>query len=120
MNITNLKELEERETLEEGDKVYFTVGEDIIEYEVYSCYLNSSLGNDIVFESLGIKGKELAEKAYGYPLNRFGGHGLWPYYKDNDYISATRLVKELYKIIEEKYHEKIDIPVYSRWELLDL
>lgn len=123
MNINNLKELEERKTLEMNDTVYFTVGEETIEYVVRGVYLlNSSSDNfnNRIFEILERDKEKIAEKAYGYPPTNLSGNtsNLWPQTKDDDYSALTRLVKELYKIIEEK--KEVYIPILTRWELLDL
>ncbi len=119
MNINNLKELEQKRTLEIGDKVYFTIRGEIVKCTVYRQYLNVEAGcNDKIFDILNINKEELAEKAYGYPLPIKDGY--WPFSNKDDYPALTRLVKELYKIIEEKYPTEVYTPIYSRFEILDL
>lgn len=72
-----------------------------IEYKVLKKFLiecdNSD--NDRIFRILSIPSKEnFAQKAYGYEPSV----GAWPECKPCDYAALTRLVIELYKVIEEK------------------
>ncbi len=118
MLVTCLKQLEERRTLGYMDRVYFTVGKETIEYEVDGMFLHnleSSAKNDKVFRLLEIDKYELSEKTYGYKVKREDPDIFWPESLNDDYPALTRLVKELYLIIEEEV-----IPVKNRWELLDL
>ena len=98
MNITCLRELEERRELEFRDKVYFTIKEESLEYEVEHTYLhNTGSHNDRVFKLLDINKNELVESAYGYTPTDGGD---WPFAKEDDNAALTILVRELYKIIE--------------------
>ena len=115
--ITCLKELEERRELE-YDVVIFTVKEEISKYNVRYYFLNLKKGtNNVIFKLLKISENEIteiAEKTYGY--ERQGG-GDWPESKMGDFPALTRLVKELYLIIEERK------PVYTkftRFEIMEI
>ena len=70
--------------------------------------------NDEIFNILNIDKNELTEKAYNYETNV---SEFWPTSKNNDYQALTRLVKELYKIIEEK--ERV-YTKYNRFEIMDI
>ncbi len=121
MLITCLKELEERRTLEYNDVVYFTVGEGTIRYTVDECFLRNletSYDNSSIFRLLKVDKYKLSEKAYGYGVKREYKSYFWPDSKNSDYPALTRLVKELYMIIEGP--EEDCIPILTRWELLDL
>ncbi len=115
--ITCLKELEERGILEYDDIVEFTVNnKEILKYEVKDNYLHNkkkTYDNDRIFEILNIHKNKIAEKEYKYkPLD-----GAWPISKDNDFLALTRLVKELYLIIEKQK------PVYTkftRFEIMEI
>lgn len=123
MKINNLKELEGRGELKEGDQVYFTVGEKIIVYHVNRWFLRntdqSDRNNSAVFDLLKLDDNakyKLASKAYGCKVT----DGYWPINYANGYPALTRLVKELYKIIEEKYPKEVYTPITSRFDILDL
>ena len=123
MIINNLKELEEYGTLRQAVYVYFPVGEETIKYQVRENYLNTItinsgdevFNNDIIFELLNIDRFELAKKVYGYDVEAVGIY--WPCSKRDDYPALTRLVKEIYKIIEP---EVVYTSIKNRWELLDI
>ncbi len=114
--ITCLKELEERRILELDDIVEFIVKEEVIEYEVWSRFLNLlNRPNNRIFEVLEIDDKhKLAEKIYGYII--IDG-GYWPYSNHNDFPALTRLVKELYLIIGEK---KMIYTKFTRFEIMEI
>ncbi len=116
--ITCLKELEERKELQLDDIVKFTIKEQIIEYRVKYNYLKNSKSspgdNDKIFKVLNIDKNEIAEKGYKYKALR---DGYWPCSEDNDFLALTRLVKELYLMIEERK------PVYTkftRFEIMEI
>lgn len=72
-----------------------------IKYIVLSKYLQeeSRSDNSRIFKILSIPSKEkFATNAYGYAHD----YGDWPECKKDDYPALTRLVVELYKIIEGK------------------
>lgn len=85
-------------TLKQDDIVEF-MG---VPYKVIVSHLSnqSTAGwNAQIFTELGIENKELfCSNHYGYKVVR----GAWPEFKDYDYSAATRLVKALFKIIEDK------------------
>ena len=81
-------------TLEYGDTVIFKD----ITYTVQKTFLSCSGCNDKIFQDLKISKFDIAEQAYGYCS--FGGD--WPECSKDDYSALTRLVIELYKIIEGK------------------
>lgn len=121
--IHNLKELNALgKDLRDDDSIYFTTPENEFKYKVYSSCLfivadlpNTILLNDVIFKDLNLNKDEkykLAEKCYGYKTNI----GNWPSYVDNDYPAAERLIREIYKMLDE-----INIkPITSRFEILDL
>ncbi len=120
MLITCLKELEERGELKTRDIVEFIVEKQVIKYFVcLSCLSNrDNLSYSYIFDILKIDKNKLARKAYRY--NNYIGHSLknscWPVSKMDDYPALTRLVKELYLIIERE-------PVYTkftRFEIMDI
>lgn len=84
--------------LTHGDIVDF-IG---IKYTVTENYLhnqNSPLLNNQIFNKLAIKDKySFCSSCYGYSATT----GIWPEYRDCDFSAATRLVKALFKIIEDK------------------
>ncbi len=123
-NITNLKELKEHKELKLYDKVIFTINEEKIEYEVKGTYLkdlssnNYLSNNDKIFRILKLNKNKLAEKAYkvkrtGNPEN----DNYWPETKGEDYPALTKLVRELYTIIEEKEPKYTK---YNRFEIMDI
>ena len=123
--INNLKELEERGCLEIGDIVNFTVNKEIIGYKVkkrllgktYLCDYITVDNNCIIFEVLELDKYEIAEKIYEYKIVSTCFSRAWPETKEKDYPALTRLVKELYKIIEEK--DKV-YTKYNRFEIMDI
>jgi len=123
--INNLKELEERGCLELGDIVNFTVNKEIIGYKVktlshraYLCSNGNTGSNCVIFEVLELDKFKMAERVYGYkPVNSYDTTKVWPETRKEDYLALTRLVKELYKIIEEK---EIKYTKYNRFEIMDI
>ena len=110
VTITCLRELEEKRELEFGDIVIFTVNKEILKYTVYQYFLSlDKIYNDTIFKLLKIDKYEIAEKTYGYKVN-----GSWPNSKSNDYPALTRLVKELYRIIEPTYTK------FTRFEIMEI
>lgn len=73
-----------------------------IEYKVASCHLSNkspSYWNDHIFTELGIKDiPAFCSNHYGYTTTK----GAWPEFKSYDFSAATRLVKALFKMIEDK------------------
>ena len=121
MNINNLKQLEERGTLEYNDTVYFTVKEETVKYKVEPVWLGNienTIQNDKIFKLLEINKYELAIEAYGHEFSPSDVEGTWPESNREDYPALTRLVKELYLIIE-KPEPKYE-PINNRFEILDL
>ncbi len=115
--ITCLKELEERRELQNNDIVKFTVkNKEIIEYNVWLSFLNTTDNNNKIFKILEISDIDkykLAEKIYGYKPTK----DQWPESENNDFPALTRLVKELYLIIKKRE------PVYTkftRFEIMDI
>lgn len=122
--ITCLKDLEEVKRLAREDIVEFTVGEESVKYDVQCYYLshfsNDYLKNDMIFKMLELDKYKFAEKAYGYDINR---KGYWPNSKNYDFEALTKLVKELYKIIEDRWPsvpEGVFEPIENRWDILDI
>ncbi len=120
--ITCLKELEERGKLEYEDIVKFTINKkQIIKYRVVHHYLlntkNDPHKNDEIFKILRIDKVELAEKAYKYKLTnaKLWIEGYWPQLKSHNFPALTRLVKELYLIIEEPVYTK-----FTRFEIMEI
>ena len=114
--ITNLKELEERKELQLDDIVIFTIKKEILKYYVYSKFLNHDVHNNRIFDILELNKNDkdkLAEKIYGYEINS----GDWPESKKNDFPALTRLVKELYLIIEKR--EKV-YTKFTRFEIMEI
>lgn len=73
-----------------------------IEYKVTKRYLSNQSdkkSNDQIFIKLGITNKYIfCSNFYGYTTI----NGIWPEFYDYDFSAATRLVKALFKIIEDK------------------
>ena len=125
--INSLKELNKRKCLEHKDIVKFTINEEkTIEYSVGPLYLSDSrkiypINNDKIFRILDIDKDKIAEKAYGYnPVNvgkntRYPNN-YWPEV-DNDYSALTRLVREVYLIIEEREPKYTK---YNKFEIMDI
>ncbi len=110
--ITCLRELEEKDIIE------FTVEKQIIKYHICNKCLFDHINNNVndnnkIFRLLKIDKYDIATKAYRYKSLA----GVWPSSRENDYPALTRLVKELYKIIEERK------PVYTkftRFEIMEI
>ena len=112
--INNLEELEEYRELKHDYVVIFTVDEQIIKYEVRNTFLHrNEFFNNKIFHILKLNKYEIAEKKYGYKVD----HGAWPETEPDDYPALTKLVKELYRIIEKK--DKI-YTKFSRFEIMDI
>ncbi len=107
--ITCLKESKERRILQLDDIVEFTVKEQIIKYKVWQKFLNRlNKDNNEIFEILEID-------KYKYKTNS----GNWPDSKKNDFPALTRLVKELYLIIEEQHPIKV-YTKFTRFEIMEI
>ena len=121
--ITCLRELEERGELEELDIVEFIVKEEVIKYIVCFNHLwdkkhRESFTNNKIFKILEIDKKEITEKTYGYePIKHNNNDRYFPEYRDNDFSAITRLVAELYKIIEKK---EIIYTKFTRFEIMEI
>ena len=116
--ITCLKELEKRKCLELDDIVVFTVKEEkIISYNVGDNYLRNRnvVINEEIFIILKLKKYEIAEKTYRYEI--INNKSDWPTSEHEDYPALTRLVRELYTIIEEKEPKYTK---YNRFEIMDI
>lgn len=99
MNYTCYNDLKNN-TLKLGDNVQFKIPETnvYLNYKVHEQFLASECGfNNAIFTLLHINNYEIADKCYGYESTTGG----WPEFKFHDFEAATRLVLELYKIIEE-------------------
>ena len=111
--ITCLKELEKRGTLQLEDIVEFTIKKEILKHDVRPWFLNlKDITNNEIFKVLNIDKYKLAKKAYGY---RACGDGAWPESKTDDFPALTRLVKELYLIIEKPIYTK-----FTRFEIMEI
>ncbi len=122
--ITCLRELEEREELQLDDIVIFIVGSKKIQYSVDTFFLTnlsktspSILNNDEIFKILKINKNKMAEKIYGHNRNKEQSIGLWPNSNHHDFSALTRLVAELYKIIEER---KPVFTKFTRFEIMEI
>ncbi len=124
--ITCLKELNEKGCLGYHDTVIFTVKEQIIEYKITFRYLlnqkndlstNDEIFNDEIFRILELDKNKMAEKAYNCKRNYNFKDNFWPETKTENYPSLTRLVKELYIIIEEREPKYTK---YNRFEIMDI
>ena len=102
--ITCLKELNKRKCLEFDDTVVFTTNEEKISYKVGDNYLRKDpiklSNNEEIFIILKLKKYKIATKAYGYKV--ISADSDWPTSEHDDYPALTRLVRELYTIIEKK------------------
>ncbi len=121
--ITCLKELEEKKILEYHDIIEFTINNKILRYRVeitYLCYLKNGR-NDEIFKILGIDKYILAENIYKYkPTNKESKPiplRVWPETEYNDFLALTRLVKELYRIIEERESK---FTKFTRFEIMEI
>ena len=76
--------------------------------------------NDYIFNYLKINNEQkykLAEEYYKYPAIT----GTWPTFRPNDYKALERLVRELYRLLDDDSLEpEIINPILSRFELLDI
>lgn len=90
-------------TLKQDDIIEF-MG---ISYGVTKRYLSNlhdKYNNDKIFIILGIENVHtFCSNHYGYEATM----GIWPEFKDDDFSAATRLVKALFKIIEDKKDVKV-------------
>ena len=112
--ITCLKELEEKRILELDDIVEFTIKGQKIEYKVWAKFLKTKGDNNNkifrILEISDIDKYKLAEKIYGYKTTK----NQWPDSKNNDFSALTRLVKELYLIIEPIFTK------FTRFEIMEI
>ena len=127
--ITCLKELEERRELERGDIIIFIVNKEILKYKIEEIHINkniylyntiSSGGNDKIFRILEINKSKLAKKIYGYEAANINSAFYdinWAEAKENDYPALTRLITELYRIIEER---ETVFTKFTRFEIMDI
>ena len=119
--ITCLKELEEKGTLEYKDIVEFTIKEQIIKYKVLNFYLSNIKGNvydnDEIFKILEIDKIITTEKAYNCKIINISAFdpGYWPQLENRDFPALTRLVAELYRIIEKTVYTK-----FTRFEIMEI
>ncbi len=112
--ITCLKELEEKGILQKLDIVEFTVNKEIIEYTVCHSFLSTNkVLNSTIFKILGLNPYKIAEKRYKYKITQ----GCWPNSNFGDFPALTRLVKELYKIIEGK---EMIYTKFTRFEIMEI
>ena len=124
MKITKLKELKERRTLANSDIIEFTVKEEILTYTVKNNFLHCfNDHNDYIFRILDIdeiNKFKLAEKIYKYkPINIESTFSYinWPESNIYDFPALTRLIKELYIIIEK---QKPIYTKFSRFEIMEI
>lgn len=123
--VRNLKELKEAEFLIKGDMVVFCFKKENgtkvemahkVSQGYSGCFLdNIDYGDNAkLFRVLDINEIGFCEKSYGYSPER---QGQWPYAKEHDYKAITRVVKDLYILIEG-VPEKIE--EVDRFSLMDL
>ena len=127
--IHNLKELNELGGgLQFGDKIYFVVENNKIEYDVWGKYLCNHRDNDnnnaIVFDCLNLNISDkyrLAERCYGYKATG-NEHRIdfWPECKYNDFQALERLIKEIYKRLGDNSYLDPKEFITNRFEILDL
>ena len=125
--IHNLKELNSlNRDLQCNDFVSFTTKKEIIKYKVNFSYLlnvNFASTNSIIFNILGMSREEkhsLAEKCYGY---KYWGDDLnckWPEYKRDDYKALEKLIREIYRRLDDNIIGLEHDSITSRFEILDL
>jgi len=126
--ITCLKELEKIICLKDKDIVEFTINSKVIKYQVLSFHLQNLKDqldpsyNDEIFKILELNKFKIAEKAYGYKaVNLYRDskfpNTYWPEIEYKDFPALTKLVKELYIIIEER---KPKYTKYNRFEIMDI
>ena len=96
MDIRNVKELVQRGTLEEGDRVFFQTDDWGAWYTVGKRQLSSvpeyndePFARAFGFDSDSPKTSELASAVYGYKSTY---RSFWPYSKENDYAALTQMV----------------------------
>ncbi len=122
IRITCLKELKEKRILEYNYVVEFTVKEQIIRYKVKEFFLQN-LNEDIlsfnneIFKILEINEHILARKIYKYIPKNIFRKLEWPETEPRDYSSLTRIVKELYEIIEKR--EPV-FTKFTRFEIMEI
>ena len=121
--ITCLKELKEKGELKYTDIVEFIVNKEILKYEVENSYLHylKDGKNDEIFKILEIDKYILTENIYKYKPIIKGPepifHSVWPETKTNDFPALTKLVAELYRIIEK---QKPIYTKFTRFEIMEI
>ncbi len=123
--ITNLKELEERRVLQREDIVIFIIKEKIIKYKVNVYHLDNlkkpsrSEYNDEIFRILKINKAKIIKKAYGENLVNPNTiiEPYWGTLKKENFPALTRLVKELYLIIEKPVN---GYTKFTRFEIMEI
>lgn len=126
--VRNLKELKEAKLLIKGDMVVFCFKKENgtkvemahkVSQGYSGCFLdNTDCGNNAkLFIELDINKIEFCEKSYGYVTER---EGQWPYAKEHDYKAITRVVRDLYMLIEGVSEKVEEIEEVDRFSLMDL
>lgn len=87
-------------TLQLGDNIYFYINGKQLKYSVQSDHLCNMFkcDNAEIFSILDIEKDDFCRWYYGY--NPYGGN--WPSCKIGDFAALTRVVKVLYRKIEQK------------------
>ena len=90
--------------LKEGDVIIFAFGNVHYNYRVHTKYLSSMDGreNYRIFSVLSLEKYKFCSAHYGYPANS----GNWPVANIRDFPALTRVVTELFKIIESNIYHK--------------
>ena len=120
--IHNLKELNELgRDLKINDIICFTTtGKEIYKYGIYDYNASNEAGsNEKIFTVLGLNEEEkykLATKCYGYEA----GDGSWPCYKLNDFKAVERLIREIYRLLDDDSMIDPKDKILSRFEILDI
>ena len=88
-----------------GDDVIFALKGKEIRYQVTSSHLTCcGLSNDVIFDMLEIHDKRsYCEVAYEYPPI---GDGIFPQCKNNDFDALKRIIRALFRKIEEESPEQ--------------
>lgn len=81
------------------DDIVEFIGKKYIVTRSHLSIQNATLLNDQIFNVLGIKNPhDFCSQHYGYTVTK----GIWPEFVYYDFSAATRVVKALFKIIEDR------------------
>ena len=105
ITIKNYKRLKKHD-LQEDDRIVFKISNDSIYHTVRSDYLETEspfIDNGIIFKELSVDKYSFCSEHYGYEVC----DGDWPWFNYQDFSALTRVVYQLFKIIDDNNKQKL-------------